>query len=567
MEVLEKIDKKKSKKKKLKIFSLYNFNSIVLENYIRYFLKEQNIDVNFSQNAYDQIDQEILSKKFHKKIKDYRFLIIGSDINKKIFFDLSLIDIYLTQLKNNLKQALFKTNKLKNFNIIFFNVSTVLTSFYTSKSDFFKIQKKIQNFNFYLEKTAKKNKNLILLDIDNLTKLVGIDNFYDQSNYYLSKIPFTEVANNYISREIAKIITAELKIRKKCLVVDLDNTLWGGVLGEEGIEGVDIGKTFKGECFKNFQKYLKILQQRGVILAISSKNNLKDVQECFKKNEEMILKFNDFSSFQINWEEKFNNLNKIARELNIGKDSIVFFDDSEFEREQMKKFNPQIKTLDVPKDPENFIQTIENSFLFYQNQDTLEDKKKKYQYDLIRKVNNAKINAKNIDGFLKNLSMKLEISYITSTNFDRSVQLTNKTNQFNLTTRRFSSSQLKNYIKSKNQLSLVGRLKDKFGDHGITALVMTSKKNKFSWKIDNFLISCRIFGRGVENIFLFELLKKLKLKKIKNVEGKFIQSQKNSLCKDFYTKNKFKKKGGTYFFDLKSLTTFKNSFIKVKYKK
>ena len=564
-EVLEKINKKKNIKSKLHIYSLYNFNPLVLENYIKYFLEQQKINVSFSKNEYDQLDQEILSTKFTKRIRNHRFLIIGSDINKKIFFNLNLVDQYFENLKNNLKQILFKTKKLKNFNLFFFNCPMLLASYYTSKSDFTKMQKKIQNFNFFLEKQSKKNKHLILVDIDNLSKLVGINNFYDQENYYVSKIPYTEVANNYISQEISKIITAECNARKKCLIVDLDNTLWGGVLGEEGIDGIDLGKTFRGECFKNFQKNLKILQKRGVLLAICSKNNLKDVQECFKKNDEMILKFSDFSSFQINWEEKFNNANKIARELNIGKDSIVFFDDSQFEREQMKKFNPEIKTLEVPKNPENFIRTVENSFYFYQNKDTSEDKKKKYQYELMRKANNAKINSKNIGEFLKNLSMKLEVSPIKNSNFDRSVQLTNKTNQFNLTTKRFSSLQLKNYIKSKNQLSLVARLKDKFGDHGITALVMTRKKSNNLWTIDNFLLSCRIFGRGVENIFLYELLKKLKLKNIKNIEGKFVKSQKNLMCKNFYTNNRFKKKNGVYLFDLKNLPKFKNNFISVKY--
>ena len=139
---------------------------------------------------------------------------------------------------------------------------------------------------------------------------IDISDFYDDSNYFTSKIPYSETANNYVSFEIAKIINAELNVRKKCLIVDLDNTLWGGVLGEEGLHGIDLGKTFQGECYRNFQKYLKMLQERGVILAICSKNNLSDVKDCFKKNSEMFLKFSDFSSFQINWDEKYLNANK-----------------------------------------------------------------------------------------------------------------------------------------------------------------------------------------------------------------------------------------------------------------
>ena len=435
--VFEKLKKNSKFDKKIQIYSLYNFNPLVLENFTQFFLSKKKINVRFIKSDYDQIDQEIFSPQFIKKAKNSRFLLIGSDINIKLFYSYNLINQYLENLKNNIREVLLRTNKINNINIIFFNVSLLISSYYTSKKNFDKIQKKIKKFNEFLINLSLKNKNLIILDIDKLKNFIGSKNFYDVSNYYLSKTPYSEITNNYISFELTKIINAELNIRKKCLIVDLDNTLWGGVLGEEGVNGIDLGKTLNGENYKNFQKYLKILQDRGVILAICSKNNLSDVKECFKNNPEMFLRLTDFSSFQINWDEKYLNANKIAKELNIGKDSIVFFDDSEFEREQMKKFNPSISTLDFPKDPKNFIQAVENSLYFYQNKETTEDKRKKSQYKMMGKVNRARVNAKYIDDFLKNLSMKLEISKINKFNFDRSVQLINKTNQFNLTTKRY----------------------------------------------------------------------------------------------------------------------------------
>ena len=566
-EVFEKLKKFNKFDKKIQIYTLYNFNPLVLENYIQFSLSKKKIDTKFIKSDYDQIDQEIFSSQFIKKAKNSQFLIIGSDINTKLFYNYNLINQYLENLKNNVKEVLLRTNKINNINIIFFNVSLLISSYYTSKNNFDKIQKKIKKFNEFLINLSIKNKNLIILDVDKLKNFIGSKNFYDISNYYLSKTPYSEITNNYISFEVTKIINAELNIRKKCLIVDLDNTLWGGVLGEEGVNGIDIGKTLKGENYKNFQKYLKILQDRGVILAICSKNNLSDVKKCFKNNPEMFLRLTDFSSFQINWDEKYLNANKIAKELNIGKDSIVFFDDSEFEREQMKKFNPSISTLDFPKDPKDFIQAVENSLYFYQNKETTEDKRKKSQYKMMGKVNRARVNAKNIDDFLKNLSMKLEISKINKFNFDRSVQLINKTNQFNLTTKRYSSAQLQNYLNSKDQLSLIAKLKDKYGDNGFTALVMCRQKNNSTWIIDNLLLSCRIFGRGIENILLIEVLKNLKQQNVKSVEGKFIQSDKNLMCKDFYTNNKFMKKSGYFLFDIKNLKELKNSYVKVKYLK
>ena len=277
------------------------------------------------------------------------------------------------------------------------------------------------------------------------------------------------------------------------------------------------------------------------------------------------MKFEDFSSVKINWDAKYININKIAKELNIGKDSIVFFDDSDFEREQMKKFNPSVNVIETPKDPEYFIQAIENSGFFHQYTLTNEDKRKKYQYEILKKAHNFKSSMKNIDEFLINLSMKLEISNINKFNFDRSVQLTNKTNQFNLTTKRYNNSELESFLKSNDQISLVARLKDKFGDHGITALAMAKKKNKKIWTIDTFLLSCRILGRKVENILLYELLKKLKQKKANFIEGIYIKTNKNQQCKDFFVNNSFIKKNNHYLFNLSNLKKVKNNFFKVKY--
>jgi len=564
--VLEELAKHRSINSKIDIYSLCNFNPLVLEKYIKFFLRIKKIDVKFLNVNYDQIEQEIYSQQFVKKATKARFIIIGSDINNKLFFNYNLVNQYLENLKNNLQQVLIKINKLDNTSIIFFNSLSLLSSNYLSKDNYDKIKKKINLFNNFLNKLSIKNERLSILDVEKISNFIGVKNFYDEPNYYISKIPFTEEANNYLSFEITKIINSELNVRKKCLIVDLDNTLWGGVLGEEGSHGIDLGKTFKGESYKNFQKYLKLLQKRGVILAICSKNNLSDVKDCFGNNKEICLNLSDFSSLQINWNEKYLNVNKIAQDLNIAKDSIVFLDDSEFEREQMRKFNPDINTLDFPKDPKNLIDTIENSLFFYQNKQTKEDNKKKEQYEILRRVNQAKLKANSLDEFLKNLSMKLDIYKVNKSNFDRSVQLTNKTNQFNLTTKRFTPAQMQNYINSKNQLSIIANLKDKYGDNGLTALAMCKKKDNNTWTIDNFLLSCRIFGRGVENILLFELLKKLKQKNVKRVEGRYVQSAKNEMCRNFYFNNKFEeKKKDSYLFEIKNLKNIKNQFIKIKF--
>ena len=314
-------------------------------------------------------------------------------------------------------------------------------------------------------------------------------------------------------------------------------------MGEDGIQGIKISNSYEGEKYSKFQRYVKHLSDTGIILAIASKNNLSDVKKCFNKNKNLILKWNDFSSTRINWKPKYQNINEIATELNIGKDSIVFFDDSKFERDQMKKFNPTISVISVPENVDNFISSIENTGFFYSNAElTKEDLKKKLQYNLAKKANSLKFKFKSNDteNYLKSLKMKLYISKIQNNNFSRCVQMLNKTNQFNFTTTRYTDTTFKNYLKNNKVLSFVLRLKDKFGDHGITGLI-TIRILKKECIIDNFLLSCRILGRNVEEIAITSIMIKLKKMKINKLVGIYKKTQKNTQCSDFYEKLNFKK--------------------------
>ena len=390
-------------------------------------------------------------------------------------------------------------------------------------------------------KKCEQNK-IYLFDYNSLIIKFGQNNFYSKKNYYLSKSLISEGGCNCLSKEISKLISSIYLVRKKCLVLDLDNTLWGGILGEDGVYGIKISNSYEGEKFLKFQKYIKDLSKSGVILAISSKNNLSDVEECFKKNKNLILKLEDFSSIRVNWEPKYLNLNSISKELNIGKDSMVFFDDSKFEREQMKKYNPLINVIDTPIDPENYISAIDDTAYFYVNKSlTNEDLKKVDQYKILQKAKNLKQTTKNIDNYLEQLNMKLTFSSVNKLNFGRCVQMLNKTNQFNFTTRRYSESSFKKYLNNSKIISLVVKVEDKFGDHGITGL-LTAKKENDTLIIENFLLSCRILGRKIENQILYQLYKISIQQKIKYVIGIYKKTKKNSQCKDFYKINKFEKK-------------------------
>ena len=551
--------KHKIKSKKIKIKFLCNFNQLFLENYLNYFLLKKNINVKILKSEFDQIDQSIINSK--KKI-DVDYLIVGEDINSRQNFNNNKFDNYISQLDLRIDYLKIIKDKYPNINIIYFNL--------TKKNDFIndfynELNKKILNFNEKIEKKCL-NSQIQIFDIQSISNHIGIRHFYDDEKNYLAKTLYSEYALNLISKELSKQIYVTQNVKKKCLVLDLDNTLWGGVLGEDGTYSIKLGNSYEGEKFTRFQKYLKDLSNKGIILAILSKNNLEDVKECFKKNTNMILSLNDFITYRGNWREKYLNINEIASELNIGKDSIVFFDDSKFERDQMKKMNPEINVINVPKDASNFIESIEDT-AFFKSQKTLnEDLKKKKQYKIISKFNSSKAKFKDTDSFLKSLKMKLSISKINNRNFERCVQMSNKTNQFNLTNLRFTETSLKNYLKKNKSISLVGSLQDKFGNHGTTCMAIARKSNNI-YIIDTFLLSCRIFGRKVEYTLLAELFKKLK-DKTTIINGIFNKSKKNKEFANFFIENGFKIKSKKYFEkNIRDFNYKKSGLFKISYEK
>tara|TARA_Y100000389_G_C17468728_1_gene528247 strand:- start:1006 stop:2745 length:1740 start_codon:yes stop_codon:yes gene_type:complete len=555
-------------KKKIKLLSLCNFNDLALKNYIKYHLKNLCIEASFLNTEYAQTNQKIYSKNFFSKIKNVNFIIIGEDINAIEEIKLPLIKTFLDRIKNNILYLInnFDDFKLNNIKLIVLNAVYPKSFYLLNSNDRKKYDYIIKKFNADLEKLSSKYNNIKILDNYLLSNTIGLINYYDFKNYHISKILFSETTHYQVSLELKKIINFSINHNKKCLVVDLDNTMWGGVLGETDKHKIETSGTYKGECFKLFQKYLKMLSNKGILLGICSKNNYTDVVNLFKKNKELAISLKNFQSVQINWDHKFLNIRKIAKDLNIGLDSFVFFDDSPLERAEMKKFNPEVTVLDFPKHPEEFIRCIEDSGFFYTDKQTKEDKRKKIQYKMLKKIEKFKSHVDNIFEFRKNLKMSIEISEINKFNFDRCCQMINKINQFNLRTKRLNESELASFMGKKNNYIYLLKLKDRFGDHGVTALIMLKSLNNNSLFIENYLLSCRILGRDIEYIFLEEILKKIKIKKINKVVGQFLLSKKNQQCENFYKKCGFEKLNKKlFFFNLKNRIKFVEHNVKIKY--
>lgn len=391
----------------------------------------------------------------------------------------------------------------------------------------------INEFNDYLYNSEKVK----VIDINEFYQNYGIKETFDLKYYYL----YNAIINPKLANEFETFIKNKLKTfntitRKKCLVIDLDNTLWGGILGEDGIANLKISGSYPGNCYNDFQKLILQLKTEGILLCLSSKNNYDDVKECFSKRDDLILSLDDFIIKKINWNNKRDAIIEISKELNIGLDSIVFIDDSPIERELVKSIK-EITVLGFPQEPylmcDYFSKEFNKCFGTYTIVN--EDVQKNEQYLSKLKSDNYKQQFNNEEDFIKNLNIKIFYNEMNEYNIDRISQLINKTNQFNLTTQRYTKEDMTGM---RNSYICCIKVIDKFGDLGITG-VSIIKIIDDTADIDSFLLSCRILGRGIENQFLKLIINKLKEKGITKIKSKYIKSNKNSQTEYFYENNNF----------------------------
>jgi FkbH-like protein len=401
---------------------------------------------------------------------------------------------------------------------------------------------KIFEFNSRILSLSKNYRNIKIIDFADFTKNYVAGNVINWKYYYTSLTYISPALSEKFQVWFLKKIDAIALKRKKCIVLDLDNTLWGGVLGEEGVAGIQLGNTYPGNCYSDLQRYLAEASKHGIILAICSKNNESDAMEVFEKNPNMILKMDQIVAHRINWENKPTNIKSLAREINIGLDSMVFVDDNPVERELVKKAIPEIVVPEFPKEPyyiSVFIKTVlEDYFQIYKL--TAEDLEKTSQYKENYKRDNFRGEFTSIEDFLKNLDIEITIKKADKFNISRIAQMTQKTNQFNLTTKRYAENEISRFIENGDMV-LCASVKDKFGDNGITllAIVTFDLLSKTSF-IDTYLLSCRILGRGIENVFLNFILNQIYLKGYGKVEACYLPTAKNGQVRDFYEKNGFR---------------------------
>lgn len=425
-----------------------------------------------------------------------------------------------------------------NKKIIYFNYpeieDTIFGSYANKVESSFSYQ--VRKLNYELMNLSRQYPNLFICDIAGLQNMLGRQFMFAPNVYMSTEMVLSVNALPYVASRVVDIIAAIKGQFKKCLILDLDNTVWGGVIGDDGLEGIELGHGLGiGKAFTEFQMWVKKLKQRGIIICVASKNNEDTAKEPFEKHPDMVLKLDDIAVFQANWETKVDNIRTIQGILNIGFDSMVFLDDNPFERNMVRENIPGITVPELPEDPAMYLEYLYSLNLFetasYSNAD--KDRTKQYQVEA-KRVSLSKTFTNEAD-FLKSLDMVSTVSGFTKFNTPRVAQLSQRSNQFNLRTVRYTEGDIAAIAEDPNCIDLSFTLEDKFGDNGLIAVIIMKKLDEETLFVDTWFMSCRVLKRGMENFTLNTMVEKAKEKGYKRIVGEYLPTPKNKMVEPHYT--------------------------------
>ncbi|BBZ40919.1 HAD-IIIC family phosphatase [Mycobacterium conspicuum] len=375
-----------------------------------------------------------------------------------------------------------------------------------------------------------------LVAVDRRARQDGLDVWHDVALWHRSKQEIKLSAVPCYGEAVARVLGAQLGLSSKCLVLDLDNTIWGGVVGDDGLEGIVLGQgSALGEAFVSLQSYAVELSERGVILAVCSKNDEHVAMHAFERHPEMVLTRKQVASFVANWDDKVTNLRRVAAELNIGLESLVFVDDNPFERGLVRQELPMVAVPELPEDPALVPRCIADAGYFESLAITPEDRERTQQYFDNRERSELQSGATDMEGYLRSLQMRLQWRNFDKVNLQRTVQLINKTNQFNLTTKRYSEDEVLAVMDDPEAFGIYLRLFDRFGDNGIISIVI-GKRVADAVLLDTWLMSCRVLGRQVEQATLNVVSEEARRLGVRRIIGEYHPTPKNSMVKDLYPK-------------------------------
>lgn len=396
----------------------------------------------------------------------------------------------------------------------------------------------LRAFNLELAKAVPPG--VTIFDLDHAASAYGKKRWCDMRYWYHSKHAFAPDATGPVAYDLAKVIGSVKGSAKKCVILDLDNTLWGGVVGDDGLDGIVLGNGPAGEAFVDFQKFLLKLKRRGVMLAVCSKNEEETAKEPFLSHPDMQLKLDDVVIFRANWLDKVSNIKEISSILNIGLDSMVFVDDNPAERELVRQELPMVSVPELPEDPSEYVAALSSHAYFETVSFSEEDIKRSdyYRADVTR--GQFQKTYTDLSGYLKGLGMEMAVGGFDDFNLSRIAQLINKSNQFHLTTTRYTESQIKAMFSEKNKYCRYFKLKDRFGDNGLISAVILEKAKDGSLAVDTWVMSCRVLSRGVEEFVCAEIVSLARQSGCKKIKGRYIPTKKNRLVSRLYERLSFK---------------------------
>ena len=404
----------------------------------------------------------------------------------------------------------------------------------------------IRRLNLDLADRLSRDASTFVIDLDAIRGRLS-DPFVDPRTWHIGRVPYTRQAMRAIAGEYMKVVRAAKGRNRKCVIVDADGTLWGGIVGDDGADGVRVGRAFPGSAYYEFQQALLALRDRGILLALSSKNDRAAVEEVFATRvADMPLRLDHFAAIRVNWVDKAQNIRDIAEELNIGLDSLVFVDDNPHETALVKELLPAVHCILLPDDAVEYRSVLESSDLFDALTFSDEDRRRSEMYATEQRRRVEESSALSVDDYLRGLEMEAIIGRADDRSVARLAQLTQKTNQFNLTTRRYTESDIRGFGASPDHDVLAIRVRDRLGDSGIVGLAIL-RHDDHQTAIDTFLMSCRVLGRGVEDSLLVACLLASRRRGDREVVGEFIPTAKNARVAEFYPARGFAADGSGRF--------------------
>jgi len=523
--------------------------------------------LNIWEAEFDQIDRQIFDSsselyKFnpeiviifhssHALLKKYNKLKI--DQYSKLSDDqISLITSISDAIQEKLSVKIIYYNFPEINDFIFGNFANKIES-----SFIFQLRK----LNYQLMELAIKRPELYICDLSSVQNKAGKDIMFQPSVYINTEMVLSIDILPEVSAKTLDLISAMHGKFKKCLIVDLDNTLWGGIIGDDGIENIQIGNLGIGKAFTEFQYWIKKLKNRGILIAVCSKNTESTAMEVFEKHPDMVLRPEDIAVFTANWNNKVDNIKHIQSILQIAFDSMVFIDDSPFERNMVRENIPGITVPELPEDPADYLEYLYSLNLFetisWSNEDA--ERTKQYQTEANRSVMQKSFT--NEEDFLKSLDMKSVIESFNKYTVPRIAQLSQRSNQFNLRTTRYTETEVEIISKSADYITLSFTLSDKFGDNGLICAIILKKENATTLFIDTWFMSCRVLKRGVENFVLNTLSGVAREKEFTYLKGEYIPTSKNEMVKYHYENLGFTTKENYWLLNLQEFSE-KTCFIK-----